>query len=415
MVLKVEDSKSSSATVPSNIASNIPSCRSLSSAEDGPSGHCSLPAGELARNLQDSVRHRILYLSEQLRVEKASRDENTMGYLKLVSKADRHQAPHIRQAFERVNQRASATIAQIERRLRHCYQQLQQLQEGCRPGGFALKAKSSPDECKRPSEKTPPSEPPKPGSADSLSTKLSGVVRHVALESHFPALRPGKPSEPKGVAQRRNLLLQKMKEDLKAARELHVSLQVSYQSLKEKHGTDLRASLVSLREEKCRQALLEEQADEHLQGRLDEIYRLRQSLASAEEKMAYLSYKRAKEIWEVMETFKNRISKLETLQRAAQEEMVENFRTRPQKFVSRCTSLLLTLAALFLVFISTVCACPLPLVTSRLRTCTTLVLISLGALAWQKRHVLPAADWQAWVPSRWRLSSKDSRPLSDGT
>lgn len=46
-----------------------------------------------------------------------------------------------------------------------------------------------------------------------------------------------------------------------------------------------------------RQALLEEQADQHLQGSLDEIYRLRQSLASAEEKMAYLSYERAKEIW----------------------------------------------------------------------------------------------------------------------
>ncbi|XP_044091503.1 testis-specific protein TEX28 [Neovison vison] len=419
MVLKAEDSKSSSATVPSNvpsnIASSIPSCRSLSSAEDGPSGHCSLPAGELARNLQDSVRHRILYLSEQLRVEKASRDENTMGYLKLVSKADRHQAPHIRQAFERVNQRASATIAQIERRLRHCHQQLQELQEGRRPRSFTLKAKSSLDECKQPSEKTPFSEPPKPSRADGLSTKLSDVVRHVPLESHFPALQPGKSSKTKCGAQRRNLLLQKMKEDLKAARELHLSLQVSYQSLKEKHGTDLQASLVSLREEKCRQALLEEQVDQHLQGRLDEIYRLRQSLASAEEKMAYLSYERAKEIWEVMETFKNRISKLETLQRATQVETPESSRTRPQRFASRRASLLLTLAAAFLVFVSTVCACPLPLVTSRLRTCTTLMLIGLGALAWQKRHVLPAADWQAWVPSRWRPSSKDSKPLSDGT
>lgn len=254
--MQAEDSKSSSATVPSNvpsnIASSIPSCRSLSSAEDGPSGHCSLPAGELARNLQDSVRHRILYLSEQLRVEKASRDENTMGYLKLVSKADRHQAPHIRQAFERVNQRASATIAQIERRLRHCHQQLQELQEGRRPRSFTLKAKSSLDECKQPSEKTPFSEPPKPSRADGLSTKLSDVVRHVPLESHFPALQPGKSSKTKCGAQRRNLLLQKMKEDLKAARELHLSLQVSYQSLKEKHGMDLQASLVSLREEKCR-------------------------------------------------------------------------------------------------------------------------------------------------------------------
>lgn len=36
---------------------------------------------------------------------------------------------------------------------------------------------------------------------------------------------------------------------------------------------------------------------EHVQGHLGEIHRLKQTLASAEEKMAYLSYERAKEIW----------------------------------------------------------------------------------------------------------------------
>ncbi|XP_030890434.1 testis-specific protein TEX28 [Leptonychotes weddellii] len=411
MVLKAEYTKSPSATVPSN----VPSCRSLSSTEDGPSGHSSLSDGELARNLQDSIKHRILYLSEQLRVEKASRDENTVGYLKLVSKADRHQAPHIRQAFEKVNQRASATIDQIERRLRHCHQQLQELEEGRRPKGLVPKAESSLDECKQPSQKAPSAEPPNPGGEDSLSTSLPDIGRHLPLESHFTASQQGKPSETKCVAQQRNLLLQKMKEDLKEVRELHLSLQVSYESLKEKHLTDLQVLLESLREEKCRQALMEEQVNEHLQGHLDEIYHLKLTLACTEEKMAYLSYERAKEIWEVMETFKNRISKLETLQQVTQLERMENFRIRPQKFMFRFVSLLLTLATIFLVFISTMCACPLPLVNSRLRACTTLMLIGLGALAWQKWHAIPATDWQAWVPSRWRLYSKDSKPLSDGT
>lgn len=86
------------------LSSGIPSCRSLLSSEDGPSGHSSLSDGKLTRNVQESIKHRILYLSEQLRVEKASRDENTVGYLKLVSKADRHQALHIQQAFEKANQ-----------------------------------------------------------------------------------------------------------------------------------------------------------------------------------------------------------------------------------------------------------------------------------------------------------------------
>ncbi|XP_040495366.1 testis-specific protein TEX28 [Ursus maritimus] len=411
MVLKAEYTKSPSATVPSN----VPSCRSLSSAEDGPSGHSSLSDGELARNLQDSVKHRILYLSEQLRVEKATRDENTVGYLKLVSKADRHQAPYIRQAFEKVNQRASATIAQIERRLRHCHQELQELEEGCRPKGLVLKAESSLDNCRQPSKKALFSEPPKLGGEDGLSANLSDIVRHLPLESHFPASQQGKPSETKRVVRRQDLLLQKVQEALKEVRELHLSLQVSYQSLQEKHRTDLQLSLESLREEKCRQALMEEQVNEHLQGHLDEIYHLKQTLACTEEKMAYLSYERAKEIWEVMENFKNRVSKLETLQQVTQLEMMENFRIRPQKFMFRFVSLLLTLATIFLVFISTVCACPLPLLNSRLRTCTTLMLIGLGALAWQKRHAIPATDWQAWVPSRWRLYSKDSKPLSDGT
>lgn len=42
---------------------------------------------------------------------------------------------------------------------------------------------------------------------------------------------------------------------------------------------------------------MEEQVNEHLQGHLDEIYCLKQTLACMEEKMAFLSYERAKEIW----------------------------------------------------------------------------------------------------------------------
>lgn len=35
----------------------------------------------------------------------------------------------------------------------------------------------------------------------------------------------------------------------------------------------------------------------YLQGHLNEIYHLKQHLACAEEKMVYLSYERAKEMW----------------------------------------------------------------------------------------------------------------------
>lgn len=100
-----------------------------------------------------------------------------------------------------------------------------------------------------------------------------------------------------------------------------------------------------------------------------------------------------------METFKSRISKLETLQPATQLEMTESLRSRPQ-FLFGFGNLLLTLATILLVFIATVCASPLLLVNSHLRMCTVLMLIGLGVLAWQKWHATLALHWQAWVPSR---------------
>nr|XP_017194057.1 testis-specific protein TEX28 [Oryctolagus cuniculus] len=397
MVLKTEYAKSPSTSLPSS----VPSCRSLSSSEDGPSGQSSLLNGELARNLQDSIKHRILYLAEQLRVEKTSRDENTMGYLKLVSRADRHQAPHIRQAFEKVNQRTSATIAQIERRLRQCHQQLRELEEGYRPKDSVLKAEGKQgNSCESPTQDR----------KESLAAS-----RQDGAESCLAGSQPGKFPEPRCGAQHRNLLLHQAKGELKEVKQLPSSLQVSCQSLKHKYLMDLQLSLESLQEEKCRRAVLEEQVNEHLQGHLDEIYHLKQSLAATEEKMAYLSYERAKEIWEVMETFKSRISRLEALERVAQLEMTENLRSRPREFLFIFMSLLLTLATVLLVLVSTVCACPLSLVNSRLRTCTILVLLGLGALVWQKRHAIPTVAWQAWIPSRWRLDAKDSKPPSDGS
>nr|XP_003421765.1 testis-specific protein TEX28 [Loxodonta africana] len=234
-----EHPKSQSATLPSS----VPSCRSLSPSEDGPSGHSSLSGGELARNLQESVRHRILYLSEQLRVEKASRDKNTVGYLKLVFKADRHQAPHIRQAFEKVNQRVSATIAQIERRLRQYHQQLQELEECCRAKGLVLKAESSLDNCEQLSERAPFLETPKSGRKDGLASNLSEVTRHFTL---------GKFAETKRTVQQHDLLVQKMKEELTEVKKLHLSLQVSCEGLKEKYQADLQLLLEALQEKTCR-------------------------------------------------------------------------------------------------------------------------------------------------------------------
>ncbi|KAL6045403.1 hypothetical protein STEG23_020716 [Scotinomys teguina] len=291
MLLKAESTKNSSATLPAN----VPSYRSLSSCENCPSSHTSFSDGELARNVRESVKHRIFYLSEQLRVEKASRDENTRSYLKLVSKADRHQAPHIRQAFERVNQRTSATIAHIERKLYQCHRQLKELEEGCSLTSSVLKVGSGMDSHKQPGGKVSYSKLSKPGEDDSLSIN---IAKPYTLEGHLSGLQQRKFLDKKYVAQQQKLLLQKMKEELTEAKKVQAGLQVSHQSLKERHMTDVREILESLQEKKTRQSLMEEQVNDHLQRYLDEICHIKQHLACTEEKMAYLSYERAKEIWD---------------------------------------------------------------------------------------------------------------------
>ncbi|KAL1766300.1 testis-specific protein TEX28 [Sigmodon hispidus] len=399
--MQVESTKRSSATLPAN----VPSYRSLSSHEDCPSSHTSFSDSELARNVREGVKHRIFYLSEQLRVEKASRDENTMSYLKLVSKADRHQAPYIRQAFERVNQRTSATIAHIERKLYQCHLQLKELEEGC-----SSVLKVGIDSHKQPGVKVSYSKLSKLGEEDSLSINIG---RPYTLESHLSGIQQRKFSHKKYVAQQQKLLLQKMREELTEVKNVQTGLQVSHQSLKKSHMTDVREILESLQEKKTRQSLMDEQVNDHLQRYLDEICHLKQHLACTEEKMAYLSYERAKEIWDVMETFKSRISKLETLQQATQLEMMASLRTRPKDFLFRFISLLLTLTTVLLVLVSTLCSCPLPLLNSRLRTFSIILLIGLGTLAWQKRHVISVMDWQAWVPFKWKPDFKDAKPPLD--
>ncbi|XP_004645198.1 testis-specific protein TEX28 [Octodon degus] len=164
----------------------------------------------------------------------------------------------------------------------------------------------------------------------------------------------------------------------------------------------------------CKHTLVEEQVDGHLQRHRDEIYRFQQGLTYVEEKMAYLSYERAKETWEVMETFKSRLATLEALQQAVQVEVTARLWSQPGELLLRFMSLLLVLACAVLACVSTVCSCPLPWANRRLRMCTMLVLLVLGALAWQKLHTTATADWQVWIPSRWRLDAKNTRPLSGG-
>ncbi|XP_074063464.1 testis-specific protein TEX28 [Macrotis lagotis] len=379
--------------------------RSISINDKGSNGNPSKSTNENSRNHQNNVKHRILYLSEQLKLEKTIRDENTVGYLKLVSKADRHQAAQVRQAFEKMNQRSSATIAHIERKLRRYFQQLQEIEQSNRAKYSSLKE-----------EKVNKNQEPANKDIFVENSKLRGESSQFknSLDSIEEDVLAGAPQEKSSkkdsMTRGQKLLFLKIKEELRNIKESHSRLELSYQALKEKNLSNLQLIIKSLQEEKYRQRMIEEQINDHKQGYLGEISHTKLNLSCTEEKMVYLSYERAKEIWEVMGTFQKRISKLEIQQQAVQLEIAKT-RSYLQIFLAKFMNLLLTLTNIILVCVSTICTCPLPFFKCRYRTGIILFLMGLGVFTWQKWYSIPYMYWHEWIFSRLKSFYRDSRPL----
>ncbi|XP_036596280.1 testis-specific protein TEX28 [Trichosurus vulpecula] len=381
--------------------------RSSPTNDESSSGNPSQSVSEINRNLQASVQHHILYLSEKLKVEKTSRDENTLGYIKLVSKANRHQASHIRQAFEKVNQRSSASIAHIERKLRHYHQQLQEMEESNRPKSSSLKEEKA-NKRQEPTDKAPLVENPKPRTEEYQPTNPLAALKEDVLAA---ALQQEKSSKKDSMSRRQKLFFLKIKEEIEDLKKFPGRLEQSYQVLKEKYLTDLKLMIESLEEVKYRQKEIEELINDHIQGHLGEISLIKQNLAYTEEKMVYLSYERAKEIWELMETFQNRISRLETQQEAAQLELMEKPRCHSQILLTKFMTLLLTLSTILLICVSTICSCPWPFLRCRFHFYTILLLIGLGMVTWQKYSIL-YTYWHEWILTKSKMYYRDSRSLS---
>ncbi|XP_062318211.1 transmembrane and coiled-coil domain protein 3-like isoform X1 [Osmerus eperlanus] len=89
---------------------------------DGPfPGHGSL---ERSRSGLDSLQQKILKVTEQLKIEQTARDNNVADYLKLVNSADKQQVGRIKQVFEKKNQKAAQSIAQMQKKLEQYHRKM---------------------------------------------------------------------------------------------------------------------------------------------------------------------------------------------------------------------------------------------------------------------------------------------------
>ncbi|XP_037346753.1 transmembrane and coiled-coil domains protein 2 isoform X1 [Pungitius pungitius] len=140
-----------------------------------------------------------------------------------------------------------------------------------------------------------------------------------------------------------------------------------------------------LQEERYRYERLEEQLNDLTELHQNEMTNLKQELASMEEKVAYQSYERARDIQEAVESCLTRITKLELQQQqqqVVQLEGVENANARA--LLGKLINVILALMAVLLVFVSTLANFITPLMKTRGRVASTVLLTLLLFVLWKQ-------------------------------
>ncbi|XP_044157112.1 transmembrane and coiled-coil domains protein 1 isoform X2 [Bufo gargarizans] len=173
-------------------------------------------------------------------------------------------------------------------------------------------------------------------------------------------------------------------QEIQEMRETQNQLEESLEGLRTQYQSDYSFILQSLQEERYRCERLEEQLNDLTELHQNEILNLKQELASMEEKIAYQSYERARDIQEALEACQTRISKMELQQQQQQVVQLEGLENATARnLLGKLINILLALMAVVLVFVSTVANCVVPLLKTRGRTLGTLLLVLLAALLYK--------------------------------
>ncbi|NXG25497.1 TMCC1 protein, partial [Grallaria varia] len=172
--------------------------------------------------------------------------------------------------------------------------------------------------------------------------------------------------------------------EIQEIRETQARLEESFEDLKVRYQGDYTLIMQTLQEERYRYERLEEQLNDLTELHQNEILNLKQELASMEEKIAYQSYERARDIQEALEACQTRISKMELQQQQQQVVQLEGLENATARnLLGKFINILLAVMAVLLVFVSTVANCVVPLMKTRNRTFSTLFIVVFIAFLWK--------------------------------
>ncbi|XP_016427383.1 transmembrane and coiled-coil domains protein 1-like isoform X2 [Sinocyclocheilus rhinocerous] len=222
---------------------------------------------------------------------------------------------------------------------------------------------------------------PKYGSEDDCSSATSGSA---GANSTMGA--PGGPPGSKGntLEHGQSSGFDALLHEIQELKDNQSRLEESFENLKSHYQRDYTEIMQALQEERYRCERLEEQLNDLTELHQNEIHNLKQELASIEEKIAYQSNERARDIQEALEACQTRISKMELQQQQQQVVQLEGLENATARtLLGKLINVLLAVMAVLLVFVSTVANCVVPLMKTRSRTLSTLLLVVILAFLWR--------------------------------
>ncbi|XP_038605722.1 transmembrane and coiled-coil domains protein 2 [Tachyglossus aculeatus] len=240
---------------------------------------------------------------------------------------------------------------------------------------------------------------PKYGSDDECSSASSASAGAGSNSGAGPGgAGPGSPKSATLYSHPNNL--DALLEELRDIKESQAHLDDSLEDLKAQLQRDYTYMTQCLQEERYRYERLEEQLNDLTELHQNEMTNLKQELASMEEKVAYQSYERARDIQEAVESCLTRVTKLELQQQqqqVVQLEGVENANARA--LLGKFINVILALMAVLLVFVSTIANFITPLMKTRLRIASTSLIVLVLFLLWKHWDTLTYLLEHVLLPS----------------
>ncbi|KFP49818.1 Transmembrane and coiled-coil domains protein 2, partial [Cathartes aura] len=362
----------------------------------------------------EHLHQKILKITEQIKIEQEARDDNVAEYLKLANNADKQQASRIKQVFEKKNQKSAQTIAQLHKKLEHYHKKLKEIEQNgpsrqpkdvfrdMHQGLSGLSQATHTAVVSKPREFASLIRN-KFGSADNIahlkdtlddghpeeaSRALSGSATLVSSPKYgrTPGAGPGGLGSPKSnTLDSHHNNFDTILEELREIKDSQSHLEDSMEDLKAQLQRDYTYMTQCLQEERYRYERLEEQLNDLTELHQNEMTNLKQELASMEEKVAYQSYERARDIQEAVESCLTRVTKLELQQQqqqVVQLEGVENANARA--LLGKFINVILALMAVLLVFVgSTIANFITPLMKTRMRILSTALLVLFLFFLWK--------------------------------